>query len=124
MVKKLTGTNMKTKEQISEYNKAWKNAKYKNNPNYREIVLKKRRDSYNSYRTQIFTLVGEVCAYCGFKDKRALQIDHIDNSGFKHRKETIGATYYKKILEEILNNKNHNYQTLCANCNWIKKYKN
>jgi len=115
---------MKIKEQVAQYNKEWKNKNYKENPVYREKVLKKRRDSYNTYRSEIFRLVGEECAYCGFKDKRALQIDHIDDTGFKHRKMTIGATYYKKILEEILSDKNHNYQTLCANCNWIKKYKN
>ena len=50
---------------------------------------------------------------------RCLQIDHINGGGAKERKE-ITNLFYKKVLDD----KEGNYQLLCANCNWIKRHIN
>lgn len=72
-------------------------------------------------RGMVFDKLGKKCVKCGFSDIRALQIDHV-NGGGKKEYESINniRTLYKKIL----NDKNGNYQILCANCNWIKRHEN
>lgn len=74
-------------------------------------------------------VLGNQCVKCGFLDKKALQIDHINGDGCKDRQErkiagkANGSTYYKYVLQSFLKRENK-YQLLCANCNWIKKYDN
>jgi hypothetical protein len=100
---------------------------YANNEKYRNKLIKhakdnydpkKNKDRYHHYRRLAFEkLGGYKCSICGFDDPRALQIDHIDNSGYIKRKQgESGETLYKKILDG-----NDGFQVLCANCNWIKK---
>lgn len=67
--------------------------------------------------------LGDKCAHCGNTDHRVLQIDHKNGDGAKERRKTgRGYSYYKYLTnlsdEELL----ANYQLLCANCNWIKRY--
>lgn len=59
------------------------------------------------------------CVQCGFSDIRALQIDHINGGGGKHFKKRGSVKYYKDMLVQ-----SEDYQILCANCNWIKRYTN
>lgn len=61
-------------------------------------------------------LGGAVCVRCGFKDPRALQIDHINGGGRKH---LASFTSNKKYLKYVTENPAE-FQILCANCNWIK----
>jgi len=61
-----------------------------------------------------------ACVECGFSDIRALSIDHIKNDGAKHRKSGI-LKIYNWLVE---NDYPEGYQTLCMNCQWIKKYNN
>jgi hypothetical protein len=59
-------------------------------------------------------------------DPRALQIDHVHGGGSgKRTREHRGPneTYYNHILKEIKAG-SRDYQLLCANCNWIKRYEN
>ena len=64
------------------------------------------------------------CVSCGFKDVRALTIDHIFNNGAEERREIMGnrlcagTTFYRWLRK---NDYPHGYQTLCFNCNWIKE---
>jgi len=58
-----------------------------------------------------------ACVKCGYKDIRALTIDHINNDGAEHRKECTGVIYRWLIK----NNFPTGYQTLCMNCQWIKR---
>ena len=46
-------------------------------------------------------------------------MDHKNGGGNKDRKKF--GTNTKTLYENIKKNK-ENYQILCANCNWIKKY--
>jgi len=85
----------------------------------RKITRKKSRWKF---RLQIIELLGGKCAKCGFSDIRALQIDHINGGGNKEfKKFNCHHAYYKHILEEIEAG-SKDYQLLCANCNWIKRF--
>ena len=70
--------------------------------------------------------LGGKCLRCGFKDSRALQIDHINGGGYAERKKIAGtmATWYMHVLRELDAGKKNKYQLLCANCNWIKRFEN
>ncbi len=61
------------------------------------------------------------CVGCGFKDIRALQIDHVYGGGgedFKQYKNNR-PKYYKSMLGHL-----EDFQILCANCNTIKRVEN
>jgi hypothetical protein len=71
-------------------------------------------------RQQVIEKLGGQCKECGFSDWRALQIDHVNGGGTKHRKQSTNIfAYYKEIL---VNLDTGHYQLLCANCNQIKRY--
>jgi hypothetical protein len=65
----------------------------------------------------VFDILGRECNYCGFKDIRALTIDHSVGGGTRER-ETIGA---RGIYIKIIKARGANYQILCSNCNMIKR---
>lgn len=119
---------MKNKKTQNEYLKKWKREHPKlviqQNRRYRENHRKKlalnARKKYEENRLQMIKLLGGKCIKCGFSDKRALQIDHINGGGSKSHSLEKGA-YYFNILKKILEGSS-NYQLLCANCNWIKKH--
>lgn len=81
-----------------------------------------RNREYQSVRNAIFELLGASCRQCGFSDRRALQIDHVNGGGSAERLRTkkTGWSGYKFILEKIMTGST-DYQILCANCNWIKR---
>ena len=52
---------------------------------------------------------------------RALAIDHISNDGVAQREKfgiRSGVHFYRWLIK---NNYPEGYQTLCRNCNWIKR---
>lgn len=57
-----------------------------------------------------------ACVRCGFDDVRALTIDHIN--GRTKGDKRGGAHFYTYL---IMNDYPLGYQTLCFNCQWIKK---
>lgn len=93
---------------------------------------KKHLAEYHLYNKQwrqktkldAFALFGSVCQRCGFKDHRALQLDHktrpngrYDSKNFLH-----GTVLCRALLKGTVDV--DDYQLLCANCNWIKKTEN
>jgi len=60
------------------------------------------------------------CVKCGFDDYRALTIDHINGGGTAHRRLLKGG-FYAWLRK---NNLPEGYQTLCMNCQWIKRSEN
>lgn len=60
------------------------------------------------------------CVKCGFTDIRALSIDHINGNGAQHRK-IVGRNVYNKLIQ---NDFPKGYQTLCMNCQFIKRDEN
>lgn len=67
-------------------------------------------------------MLGGKCCRCGFADRRALQIDHVNGGGKSELLKYGGgsSTYLKKVLSAPAGI----YQLLCANCNWIKRWEN
>lgn len=64
-----------------------------------------------------------ACVNCGFNDIRALSLDHINGGGRKHFRELGGGgiTFYIWLKE---NDCPEGYQTLCMNCQYIKRVAN
>jgi hypothetical protein len=89
---------------------------------------KKSRESLRRQRAKVLKLLGRRCAYCGFSDPRALQIDHILGGGAKERRALNlgkwggGSGLWRLILKMSKEDRALKYQILCANCNWIKRY--
>ena len=84
--------------------------------------LKGYKQAYEQrIRERLFRLLGEKCVRCGFSDKRALQIDHINGDGHydKHRCRA-SSVMHRRVCDSIERGEKR-YQLLCANCNWIKR---
>jgi len=58
------------------------------------------------------------CVQCGFNDIRALSIDHINGDGAKFRRENRTKSTYPWLKK---NNYPKGHQTLCMNCQFIKR---
>lgn len=57
-------------------------------------------------------------------DWRCLQIDHINGGGVKELREHKNRySFYGMVLRKIKAG-SKDYQLLCANCNWRKRYEN
>lgn len=97
-----------------------KQQKYKNNTVNR-VKRGYWRKYYRKLKEQIFLKLGDSCKSCGFKDPRALQIDHVNNDGYEGVGIVKGSTVR---LRKVLNDTEGRFQILCANCNFIKKYEN
>jgi hypothetical protein len=69
-------------------------------------------------RTQVLAKFGGKCSACGFSDRRALQLDHVNSGGSRECREigTVG------VMRRALADTTGKYQLLCANCNWIKRW--
>ena len=82
----------------------------------------RRKQMMASRRREMFhEILGDRCAECGFSDKRALQIDHINGGGYK---ETVRFGSTELMYDYYLGNPSEcrlKLQILCANCNWIKR---
>ena len=70
----------------------------------------------------VLDVLGRSCAICGFSDVRALQIDHINGGGRRHRL-LLGSGNDPRFYKDVLENK-YKFQILCANCNQIKRVEN
>lgn len=71
-------------------------------------------------RLEIIKLLGGKCKKCSVSDFRILQIDHVKGGGNKDSKG-FGLAYYRHVLKKIRNG-SKDYQLLCSNCNWIKRW--
>ena len=119
--------NARQRDWKQTHKEQYKVIKRKSRQKHKSTISKRRRDVRLAIKQQIFQILGGKCARCGFDDVRALQIDHVDatkrpRSGRGHR--SLGRTGYTGVLEELLSGSPHNYQLLCSNCNWIKRYEN
>jgi len=111
------------KTQIIDYRKTHKLTKERNRSNWMKC--------YFSLKNKIFILLGNKCVnpynlphpnWCN--DPRCLQIDHVNGRGNKEKKTfKCYYNYLKYILKQVQNG-SKDYQLLCANCNWIKRYEN
>jgi len=90
----------------------------KENP---EKYRKQSRKAKEKIRKKMFEMYGDKCVLCGFQDKRALTLDHINNNGAEERKKIgMRGPYYRAIKEYLPDE----YRILCMNCRFIERIKN
>jgi hypothetical protein len=100
---------------------------------YRELARKSARNQRIKIKSKLFALLGNKCSNSnclvpnGCTDIRCLQIDHIHGNGKQKKRSSnghdSGSSYYRGILMEIKSG-SKDYQLLCANCNWTKRFEN
>ena len=134
-LRKLRYQNNKDKEKA--YYKKWASGNrekvYAYNREYakrnRQKVERTRRIWRANLKATVLTHYGKgklACVFCGFDDIRALSIDHINSKGNEERREIkpqrwqrfTGVEFYRWLKK---NNYPEGYQTLCMNCQWIKR---
>jgi len=104
-----------------KFNKKMRKSNERYRRKYPQRVREKNAHEYKELRLMAMSaLGGAFCKKCNFKDYRALQIDHINGGGFKHRKTFSSNNAYFRF---VINN-SYMFQVLCANCNRIKIYTN
>jgi hypothetical protein len=109
---------LRNKERISRINREWKEA-------HPEDVKREGRERLQKKRMIVLTHYSgnpPKCACCDEKNYEFLAIDHINNDGGKHRKETglKGGNDFVSWL--IKNNFPEGFQILCHNCNMAKGF--
>ena len=87
---------------------------------YQEMNSEKLNKYRTKYRLEAMSILGKICVKCGFNDLRALSIDHINGGGDKDRRE-VDKQIYRWLRK---NNYPEGYQTLCMNCQFIKRAEN
>ena len=61
-----------------------------------------------------------ACVRCGYSDVRALTIDHINGrKAVGHPRNWGGSALYRWLIKHDFPK---GYQTLCMNCQWIKRF--
>lgn len=94
---------------------------------YREKSNSYQEKYYENLRVKVLEKYGKRCANSNCPiprdklDVRALQIDHVNNDGYKERKLSHNQVKY---LKKVLADSEGNYQLLCVYCNWLKRDKN
>mgnify|MGYP001615616281 CR=1 FL=1 len=89
------------------------------------IVTKKYHDNLRTYALNQLSVDNNLkCIRCGFSDRRALQIDHVNGGGLKEFRKLGVFRILKQIIAMPKEEAISRYQILCANCNWIKKSEN
>ena len=87
--------------------------------------LRARR--YHRFKIQALKMYGgeePKCAWCGENRYECLQIDHINDDGYKDRriaKSSIGGgeNFFRWLIKQP--HQPDKYQVLCANCNVVKR---
>ncbi len=76
-----------------------------------------------SIKLQILKAYGNKCTCCGEGEVDFLAIDHINNDGYKNRRQgrTGGISFYRQVIK---NKFPSDLQILCHNCNWSKHVNN
>lgn len=82
-----------------------------------------RRRTANAYtarlRNSAHAILGDRCACCGIARRVFLSIDHVNNDGASHRRETKNQQqFYRSIVGDP--DARSKYQILCHNCNMAK----
>lgn len=102
------------------------NSKRFRKPDYVRLEIKRRcariwsKNRDINLRKQIYAKLGDKCLWCGFDDPRALQIDHVNDDGYKDRNNKFRNWNSYNKYKTILNDTEGRFQILCANCNMIK----
>lgn len=109
---------LKNSDKHKTYTKGWQKRNPQRTKEIGQKVLKKMRLNVLLHYSKDSNKV--VCNDCGETIIEFLALDHIDNTGGKHRKlitNSAGSNMYKWIIK---NNYPLIFQVLCHNCNWLK----
>lgn len=112
-----------------------RNQRRKGDPLFMErqrLRCKRRYDAQQVHnrllKIEVLTHYGNgkcACVQCGYDNDMALSIDHIEGDGATHRRVTHTTAGGYKLYRWL---KRHDYlggfQTLCINCQWIKRQAN
>lgn len=110
--------NVGNKEKVLQYRVVTERKRSKD-PGRRTYCRELSRRKAWELRLSVLAHLGGKCAECGCMDFRCLQVDHLHGNGTKELKTVRLSRRYKKIL---LSKPGDEYQLLCANCNWIKRW--
>jgi hypothetical protein len=83
---------------------------------HKEQIKKQRAGHYQENKESI---ARDHATYYDNNNIKALSIDHINGGGGKHRKESNITHFYNWLKK---NNYPTGFQTLCLNCQFIKRY--
>ena len=116
----------KNKDKLNKGRRERMKLAYKKNPIIFLERCQRYRDDLKKQTLSYYSKTNEpICGMCGFKDIRALCLDHINNDGNKDRVNIMGKNYagsgsrfYVKLRKMGYPK---GYQTLCSNCNLIKE---
>lgn len=85
----------------------------------------RQRDRLRKLKAEVLTYYGNgklACVRCSFDNVWALSIDHINGGGSRQRNENklrSSSSFYAWLKKRGFPT---GYQTLCMNCNWIKRF--
>lgn len=85
--------------------------------------IKKTSKNHNTKR-EVIEYFGGKCKTCGEKRLGCLELDHIEEDGFKHRKETKtrgGLQFYTQLVKSNFQTQ-YKLQVLCANCHALRHW--
>lgn len=89
---------------------------------HREENLLRMREWGQKVKKEVLTHYGNdkcACVICRESRLACLSIDHIDKNGYEHRKKVgAGSRLYRWLIK---NNYPEGFQTLCMNCQFIKR---
>lgn len=85
-----------------------------------EKYRQQSREHKRKTREKLFMVYGDKCAVCGFSDKRALTLDHINQNGNAERRKLGERGVYRRALER---HRPEHYRILCMNCQFIERHK-
>jgi len=118
------------REYSREYHRKWRLTHIEQVHASQKRCRVKNREHQNQMNQQVrietLTYYGKgelACVRCGYNDIRALSIDHVkgDGKALRDLGELTGVALYRRL-------KNLGfpvgYQTLCMNCQWIKRKEN
>jgi hypothetical protein len=76
------------------------------------------RTAKQKLRDTIHMMYGDKCVICGFTDKRALTLDHINGDGNIERRKLSERGVYR---DATMNYQPGKYRILCMNCQFITR---
>ena len=127
----------RTTEAYKKYQREYRAKRRKIDSEFAEIERQKSREwknlnrkkvheydhtKYWTMRFKVLEILGNKCNKCPVNDFRVLQIDHINGGGYKEIKRLKSEGILRKILKHP--DPQSEYQLLCANCNWVKRWEN
>jgi len=120
------------RDEVNQYQRTWNNEnrqkrnsyQYKWNAANKDKVKKVQQRNAATVKFKVLMHYGNgecKCVACGESRLPCLTIDHINGNGNTERRELglVGKAFYRWLIKS---NYPDGYQTLCMNCQFVKKY--